>query len=438
MNQGIETGRETRYYHLDLKRQTPGNSDLIQGIIKGLRGVSAQPLIADKFQGRVADTSLLAGVNPESRNFNGVIVGAVGRELHDNLYDVWSELETVTHPKSGVEGKVSIIFTYFAGRDDKLSKHWGGVLHLEQYLHDIQAHARRRNSAIAVWDVHSRETLKYLRWANGKRSAHPPEVVSLTAMPLFADRLKADGLLDGKETVVAAPDFGSFTKAREMAILLNKPLIFIDKHRPSPNHLIIKGIYMVNGDGNIQTLEKSYLRDKRVVFFDDMFDTGGTAVDLAYLLKLKSAGASEIVFAATHGVFSDRPKGKAKGEKTSSTLVKALNYGIIDYLYVSDSLPQYRKVQKDPGLLRKNRKRVRFISLAKPIAALINIAADTAVKEDYDLVRRCLYNPGPHKDRIEGHFQRGNVAPAYRNFDMQQAVYGNKSEVIFSRQPVVN
>ena len=326
------------------------------------------------------------------------------------------------------------VFSYFEGRDDKESKHEGGVLHLVQYLKDLISHSNKRNSAIAVWDVHSRATLDYLRQANGRRSLNKPEVVSLTAMPLFADRLKADGLLDGKETIAAAPDFGSFTKAREMTKFLGKPLIFIDKERPHPNHVIIKGIYMANGDGNIKSLEHTYLKGKRVVFFDDSFDTGSTAVDLS--AELKNQGADEIVFAATHGIFSDRPEDKVQGEKTSLSLVGAMNAGIIDYLYVSDTLPQYKKIKLDPDLEKSDR--VRFVSLAKPIAALIKIAADRAVKEDYDIVMRCLYNPGPDKKLIELHFKKGNVNPAYKDFDIQNAVFGNKSRVILSRQPSVN
>src|SRR3990172_10487693 len=144
---------------------------------------------------------------------------------------------------------------------------------------------------------------------------------------------------------------------------------------------------------------------------------------------MKNLGVSEIVFSATHGVFSDRPKKKEKGEKSSMSLITALKRNIIDYIYVSDSLPHYKQIKDE---------RVRFISLAKPIAALIRIAADRAVQEDYDIVRRCLYNPGPDKNLVERHFKEGNITPAYENFDMQKAVFGDRSRVIFSRKPRAN
>lgn len=413
------------FYHADLEKHEPANPDLLNRILSELdRTVDVRSLALedDKFKSRVADGSLLMGIDQKDRDRKGIVVEGVGRALHENEVDVWSVIETVTDPGTGIKGDLATIFSYFEGRDDQQGKHFGGVLHLKQYFNSLRAHSHKKQSAIALWDVHSGETMRWLEKINGRKNK--PEIVSLTAMPLFVDQLKKDGFLSNGDTWVAAPDFGSFTKTREMAKTLDKPMIFIDKYRPEANHLVIRGIFMVNPDGSIEKLENSELKGKRVLFFDDMFDTGGTAVDLSKALK--DHGVSEVIFTATHGVFSDRPKNKVAGESTSLSLDDALERKIIDYLYVSDSLPQYKKLQHE---------NVRYISIAEPIAALIRIASDHALADDYDLVKRCMYNPGPNKKIIERFFRKGNITPVYENFDFQDAVYGNREHVVFSRQP---
>ena len=418
------TELDRAFYHLDLERQSPANPDLLNRVLQELGSdVTTTSLSLDEYQERMADRHLIAGIHPEKRDFDGIVVEEVSTTPDRKQRDVWSVLETMTDPDSGIRGNLATIFSYFEGRDDKQSKHWGGVLHLKQYFKDVRYHSNKKQAAIALWDVHSGATINILKKINGRKNK--PEIVSLTAMPLFADELKKDKLLENGDTLVAAPDFGSFTKTRQMAKELGKPMIFIDKVRPKANHLIIKGIYLIKPDGKVEKIDKSYLEGKRVLFFDDMIDTGGTAVDLSKALKdLKVA---EIVFTATHGVFSDRPKKKVKGEKSSMSIETALKKKIIDYIYATDSLSQYKKLNKFEN--------VRTISLARPIAALIRIAANKAKSEDYNIVKRCLYNPGPDKNRIENHFSKRDVAPAFKNFDFQNAVFGNKSRVIFSRQP---
>ena len=157
---------------------------------------------------------------------------------------------------------------------------------------------------MAFLDVHSFETIRFMEEVNGNNEK--PEIVSLTAMPLFVDKLRRDDLLnDNLETVVAAPDFGSFAKARELSMKLRKPLIFIDKERPRPHEIFIKGLYLIHSDGKVEKIdnESAYLKDKRVIFFDDSIDTGETSILISQ--EVKKRGAKQAIFTATHAIFSD-------------------------------------------------------------------------------------------------------------------------------------
>ena len=205
---------ERAFYHLDPQRQSPANPDLLDGILRELGGnVRTTLLSLDKYQIRTADGHLIAGIHPDKRDFHGVVVEAVSTTLDRRQRDVWSILETVTDHTTGIRGNLATVFIYFEGRDDNESKHEGGALHLKQYFKDVRSHSNRKHSAIALWDIHSEETIKRLERINGPKNM--PEIVSLTAIPLFVDQLRKDGFLDNGETFVAAPDFGCFTKTRE-------------------------------------------------------------------------------------------------------------------------------------------------------------------------------------------------------------------------------
>ena len=415
MSNDLETGKFA-FFHLDLERQAPSNPELIKGIRKELgNNVLTIPLVADEFQKRLADSTLLAGIHPDNRSNGGVIVEAVTPSLGRYYADAWNVLETVASPKTGLKGEIITIFTMFEGRDSNPKKHFGGVTALEQYIRDVRTHSYKKISVYAVWDVHDVITLNKLKNVNGRKNI--PEVISITAMPLFTDRLQEDGLIDD-ETFVAAPDFGSITKARQMAQVLGKELIFIKKTRPEPNRVEIEGVYLIKKDGSVEKKNYDFLKGIRVIFFDDMMDTGRTAIEDTSAVK--AAGAREVVFCATHPVFS-----------SPEILLHALDERILDYIYTTDSLPNYKKIV-DPLNPQVLHPRLRLQSLAKPIAALIKMAADKATDEDYQLVKRCLYNPGPEKKVIEYQFTKGNIAPAFEGYNFYDGITGKlKSGIIY-------
>src|SRR3989338_263403 len=414
----------TAYFYLDLTRQTPANPDLIERTINKLGQVEAIPLVADPYGSRYAVGGLLLQIDPQRRGYKSVVIEAATNSLGGRAADLGMVLMTVSHPDSGVLGENYTIFSYFEGRSDHPEKAVGGVLELYKYRQEIGVDSHYRQAAMAFLDVHSFETIRFMEEVNGNNEK--PEIVSLTAMPLFVDRLSRDGFLKNDlETVVAAPDFGSFAKARELSIKLGKPLIFIDKERPKPHEIFIKGLYLIHSDGKVEKIdnESAYLKDKRVIFFDDSIDTGETSILISQ--EVKKRGAKQAIFTATHAIFSD----PIETDNPIKTIQQALDDGDIDYLYTTDSLPFYKKVKHN---------HYKIVSVSGLFASLIKIAADKAVEEDYDLVSQCLYNPITNKKEIEKYFREGNVSRAFEGFDYYDGIFGNRGRVVFSRQPAVN
>ncbi|MFA5421492.1 MAG: ribose-phosphate diphosphokinase [Bacilli bacterium] len=96
--------------------------------------------------------------------------------------------------------------------------------------------------------------------------------------------------IDPNEVVVVSPDHGSAHRGRDLATALpNSQLVIVDKRRPSPNEAEV-----VNIVGNVE--------GKTCIIIDDIIDTGGTIIASANELYAK--GATGILVAATHGVFS--------------------------------------------------------------------------------------------------------------------------------------
>lgn len=163
----------------------------------------------------------------------------------------------------------------------------------------------------------------------------------LVAMPVLCDALgkMADDL------VVVSPDAGRVKVAERYAQSLNADLAIVHKRRLHAQKNTVEAKDIV-GD----------VDGKPCVLIDDMIDTGGTIVAAAELLMEK--GASKVMAATTHGVFS----GPALDRIEASCLEKVV---------VTNTLPLKRKLAK-----------LEVVSIAPLIAAAIRgIFEDTSVSE---------------------------------------------------------
>ena len=112
----------------------------------------------------------------------------------------------------------------------------------------------------------------------------------LTALPILADFLEEH---HRHNLVVVAPDAGRVRVAEKYSLHLDAPLALMRKRRVQEGKgAAAAEVLDVVGD----------VKGKRCVVVDDMIDTAGTLVSAVN--HLKRMGASEVIAAATHAVFS--------------------------------------------------------------------------------------------------------------------------------------
>ena len=133
----------------------------------------------------------------------------------------------------------------------------------------------------------------------------------LFAMPVLLAHFQK--ILDPSTLTVVSPDMGRVRVADIWSDKLGAPLAIIHKRRDPliPNKVTVHEIVgAVNG--------------RVCLLVDDMIDTGGTIVKAAEALK--AAGATKVVVAATHAIFS-------------SPAPDLLQHASIDSVVVTDTLP---------------------------------------------------------------------------------------------------
>lgn len=133
----------------------------------------------------------------------------------------------------------------------------------------------------------------------------------LFAMPVLVDHIRRT--VDPSNLIVVSPDMGRVRVADIWSDTLDVPLAIIHKRRDPavPNQVTVHEIV---GD----------VRGKMCLLVDDMIDTGGTIVKGAEALKAN--GATGVIVAATHAIFS-------------APAVERLASPAIDRLIVTDTLP---------------------------------------------------------------------------------------------------
>jgi ribose-phosphate pyrophosphokinase len=165
----------------------------------------------------------------------------------------------------------------------------------------------------------------------------------LTAMPVLVDRLRS---LEGDLSIVS-PDAGRVKVAERYAMQLGADLAIVHKRRSHSTFNTVEAKEVVGE-----------VAGKVCVIVDDMIDTAGTICAAAD--QLSDRGASRVLAATTHGVFS----GPAMERLAASSIEKVI---------VTDTLPLPEGT--DPDL-------VEVLSVAPLIAKAISaVFGDTSVSE---------------------------------------------------------
>lgn len=139
----------------------------------------------------------------------------------------------------------------------------------------------------------------------------------LAARQIFLDYLHQHPL---SNPVVVSPDFGGLKRARSFAQKLNLPLLNIDKSRD-----------LQTGQVTAHAIHGGEVRGKDIILFDDVIVSGGTVAQTAELLK--SEGAGQVIFMATHGIFCNNG-------------LSVVEQSQIDQVVVSDSIAQLEQSSK--------------------------------------------------------------------------------------------
>jgi ribose-phosphate pyrophosphokinase len=127
----------------------------------------------------------------------------------------------------------------------------------------------------------------------------------LRGVMLFAEYYKSrfDNLSD---FVVVSPDLGSVNRARSFAEKLNIPLAIVDKRRPIANESVVMNII-------------GEIKNKNVIFIDDIIDTAGSITGAAE--SLVKNGAKEVYACCTHAVLSGPAVERIQNSKILELLV---------------------------------------------------------------------------------------------------------------------
>ncbi|MBB5134141.1 ribose-phosphate pyrophosphokinase [Thermocatellispora tengchongensis] len=128
----------------------------------------------------------------------------------------------------------------------------------------------------------------------------------LFAMPVLASYLRDK--LDPEQTTVVSPDTGRVRLAERWADTLNTPVAFIHKRRDLDVANQVK-VHEVVGR----------VRGRTCVLIDDMIDTAGTITKAAEALY--EQGATNVLVAATHAVFSSPAVDRLKNSRISEVVV---------------------------------------------------------------------------------------------------------------------
>ncbi len=376
--------RQTKVFYLP-ESVNPYNGRFLQRVRQRI-GEALQMVSLDAKRPRSGDLFPNGPVAQEHAESNAVFIGSFGGIQESLRSDSRMALFMLTNADAGLNGKTMLIAPYFEARDDRP---------LERSKLEFDARLLRAATedhplaVIALWEPHSPALPARLRELYA-RPEDQPEVVALTAAPLFADKLRELGAVDDR-TIVLSPDLGSLERAYVLGRELNKPVVFAHKTRPDVNQAVIDGYYILDTDGTVRPMPDGYMQGARVVAMDDMIDTGGTAA--ANLRNLKQQfGAAETIFCATHAILSM--------PDAEQNLVGALNRGDLDRLIITDSLPNCGNIQHP---------NIDVVSLVDATAALAKMFAGVASKEERILVGRSLFEARLTKPELMAAFEAGVI-----------------------------
>ncbi len=261
---------------------------------------------------RFSDGEIRFNINNSVRGTNVYVIAPTssskGSSVNDNIMELFIAIDALRRANAH---NISLVMPYYGyARQDRKSRSRESIAARMIADHLENAGVDR----VIAFDLHASQIQGFF----------DIPVDHLTAVPILADYLLSNNLVEKDNTVVVSPDIGGVRRARALNKFLgltNKYAI-VDKRRPTNKKNTVETGNLI---GNV--------RGKTAIIIDDIIDTGHTIVESAKLLRKK--GAKKIIVAATHAVFS----GSAS---------KILQQSDFDRVVVTDSveIPEYKRFDK--------------------------------------------------------------------------------------------
>lgn len=229
------------------------------------------PLSANKV-GKFSDGEIFVNLDETVRGSDVFIIQSTCDPVNDHLMELLIMIDAC---KRASAGRIVAVMPYFGyARQDRKAKARDPIT-AKLVANLITAAGATR---VLTMDLHAAQIQGFF----------DIPVDHLLGVPLLAPYY-LEKFESMEDVVVVSPDFGSVTRARNFARIINTPIAIIDKRRPKPN---VSEVMNIIGD----------IKDKKVILVDDMIDTAGTITHGAKALMER--GAKEVYACCTHPVLS--------------------------------------------------------------------------------------------------------------------------------------
>lgn len=172
--------------------------------------------------------------------------------------------------------------------------------------------------AVITCELHSREVLKYFHIPVAEISTH---VLLWEAFERYLQHSVADAKERLGKFIVVSPDKGGTSRSERFANVVGADIVYLKKSRD-----------LVSGDVSVTDISGD-VSGNAVIMFDDIINTGQTAIKTSAFVRSK--GASAVYFLATHAVLA-------------GTAATALAGSDIDKILVTDTIdiPKEKQFEK--------------------------------------------------------------------------------------------
>jgi len=267
----------------------PGLSEKVAGYL----GMPVTPMDVKRF----ADGELFVEIKDSIRGNDVYLIQSTCPPVNENLMELLIILDTC---KRASAKSINVIIPYFgyARQDRKVTPRTPITARLVADLLETSGATR-----VLSVDLHSGQIQGFFNMPFD----------NIYAAPVLLNKLQT--AYQGEKLTVVAPDAGGVDRARWFASKLNSSFAIVDKRRSAPNEAKVMHII---GD----------VKDTVALIVDDMIDTAGTLCNTAEAVKKN--GATKVVAAATHGVFS-------------GPALSRIHESVLDAVYITDTIPQSEK-----------------------------------------------------------------------------------------------